>query len=415
MEFKEYLNDLITINSDNFRIGIKTNFRKLNLEKNIIDNKIEELRTVFNNTLVENKNSEKKELLEKIIENIGNKIKENIEGLEITLLEEMFKKQSLDEYFNDYNKRFNEFGKSLRVTGKNYDVDLNYISIYRNMNDDYFVNANDDERYLCAGMLYNKNAQYTFMEDVGISDIKNFKKVIKKFKEVIKKINVPEEYDNSGEIKNYTVYTLENKNFEIQIENSDVPEYKTKIKIYNEKVKDSTAYINTQVPIDNEQLLEKSIKILNSVEEKEDIIDFMKEIILKMIVQLRNVKSETDNKCDSINIELHNKKPYEPFTNILPNIIGLNYNLSVTTNLNKAQCKYNNGKIDITMDDNCRNNIIIKADNFIKECKFEHKGFLSPRFRIKAIKTMTKMSNKVPQLSKIAYDIGNKIINFENE
>lgn len=93
MEFKEYLNDLITINSDNFRIGIKTNFRKLNLEKNIIDNKIEELRTVFNNTLVENKNSEKKELLEKIIENIGNKIKENIEGLEITLLEEMFKKQ----------------------------------------------------------------------------------------------------------------------------------------------------------------------------------------------------------------------------------------------------------------------------------------------------------------------------------
>ena len=67
------------------------------------------------------------------------------------------------------------------------------------------------------------------------------------------------------------------------------------------------------------------------------------------------------------------------------------------------------------MDDNCRNNIIIKADNFIKECEFEHKGFLSHGFRIKAIKTMTKMSNKVPQLSKIAYDIGNKIVNFENE
>lgn len=415
MEFKKYLNDLITIDSDNFRIGIKTNFRKLNLEKNIIDNKIEESRTIFNNTLLENKNSENKKLLEKIIENIGNNIKENIESLEITLSKEMFKKQSLDEYFNEYNKRFNEFGKSLRVTGKNSDITLNYISIYRNKDGNYFVNADDDERYLCAGMLYNKNAHYTFMKDVGISDIKNFKEVIKNFKEVIKKINMPEGYDNSGEIKNYTVYTLENKNFEIQIEKSDVPEYKTKIKIYNEKVKDSIAYINTQVPINTEQLLEKSIKIVNSIEEKEDIIDFMKEVILRMIVLLRNIKSETDNKCDSINIELHNKKPYEPFTNILPSIIGLNYNLSVTTNLNTAQCTYNNGKIDITMDDNCRNNIIIKADNFIKECEFEHKGFLSYRFRIKAIKTMTKMSNKVPQLSKITYDIGNKIANFENE
>lgn len=164
-----------------------------------------------------------------------------------------------------------------------------------------------------------------------------------------------------------------------------------------------------------EKLLEKSINIVNSIDAKEDTKDFIEEVIHKMIVQLLNIKSETDNKCDSINIELHNKKPYELFTNILPSIIGLNYNLSVTTNLNKAQCTYNNGKINITMDDNCRNNIIIKADNFIKECEFEHKGFLSHRFRIKTIKTMTKMSNKVPQLSKIAYDIGNKIANFENE
>lgn len=277
-----------------------------------------------------------------------------------------------------------------------------------NENNTYFVTKYDDGKIISVKMLYNKNAHYNFRENVKLSDIKQFK-------EFVKNINVPEGYDNSGEIKNYMVYTFENNDFKIQVENSENSDYNTKIKIYNENVKDSTACINTQLKIDNEELLEKSIKIVNSIDEKEDTKDFIEEVIHKMIVQLLNIKSETDNKCDSINIKLHNKKPYEPFTNILPSIIGLNYNLSVTTNLNTAQCTYNNGKINITMDDNCRNNIIIKADNFIKECEFEHKGFLSHRFRIKAIKTMTKMSNKVPQLSKIAYDIGNKIANFENE
>lgn len=409
MEFKQCNNDLIKIESENFNITIKTTFKQSQLEKSVIDDKITELQNIFDTILSENQKLQDKKLLEKLLENIGNKIKEYIAGIEISLSEEMCEIQSLSDYFNEYNEKFGEFGKTLRINNsKSFHINLSYLDIYKNKNNTYFVTKYDDGKIISVKMVYNKNAHYNFRENVKLSDIKQFK-------EFVKNINVPEEYDNSGEIKNYTVYTFENNDFKIELENSESPDYNTKIKIYNENGKDSTAYINTQLKIYNEELLEKSINIVNSIDEKEDTKDFIEEVILKMIVKLLNIKSEIDNKCDSINIELHNKKPYKPFTNILPNIIGLNYNLSVTTNLNKAQCTYNNGKIDITMDDNCRNNIIIKADNFIKECEFEHKGCLSHRFRIKAIKTMKKMAEKVPQLSKIAYDIGNKIANFENE
>ena len=409
MEFKQCNNDLIKIESENFNITIKTTFKKSQLEKSVIDDKITELRNIFATILSENQKLQDKKLLEKLLENIGNKIKNNIDGIEISLSEEMCKLQSLSDYFNKYNEKFGEFGKTLRINNsKSFHINLSYLDIYKNENNTYFVTKYDDGKIISVKMLYNKNAHYNFRENVKLSDIKQFK-------EFVKNINVPEGYDNSGEIKNYIVYTFENNDFKIQVENSENSDYNTKIKIYNENVKDSTACINTQLKIDNEELLEKSINIVNSIDEKEDTKDFIEEVILKMIIKLLNIKSEIDNKCDSINIKQHNKKPYEAFTNILPSIIGLNYNLSVTTNLNTAQCTYNNGKIDITMDDNCRNNIIIKADNFIKECEFEHKGFLSHRFRIKAIKTMTKMSNKVPQLSKITYDIGNKLANFENE
>lgn len=174
------------------------------------------------------------------------------------------------------------------------------------------------------------------------------------------------------------------------------------------------------ISIESENYKAKIVIDISDFKNSDRMMDIMKK---NFNTTIENTKNLSENEqFDMVLQNFFEKIPskisdmnYEPFTNILPSIIGLNYNLSVTTNLNTAQCTYNNGKIDITMDDNCRNNIIIKADNFIKECEFEHKGFLSYRFRIKAIKTMTKMSNKVPQLSKITYDIGNKIANFENE
>ena len=118
MEFKQCNNDLIKIESENFNITIKTTFKKSQLEKSVIDDKITELRNIFATILSENQKLQDKKLLEKLLENIGNKIKNNIDGIEISLSEEMCKLQSLSDYFNEYNEKFGEFGKTSTICGR---------------------------------------------------------------------------------------------------------------------------------------------------------------------------------------------------------------------------------------------------------------------------------------------------------
>ena len=67
MEFKQCNNDLIKIESENFNITIKTTFKKSQLEKSVIDDKITELRNIFATILSENQKLQDKKLLENFL------------------------------------------------------------------------------------------------------------------------------------------------------------------------------------------------------------------------------------------------------------------------------------------------------------------------------------------------------------
>lgn len=230
---------------------------------------------------------------------------------------------------------------------------------------------------------------------------------MKTFTDIVKNVNMEEGYDNSGKPKNYEVNPSGNQTMVITVSknNKNYEDYETSINILSrDDLEQTRSYIKTEIPADNEKLLESILKISDEITDycgTEQFITEFSEKILKELYEIKKDISEIPNNME-IQTDFYGQ-PHKIFSQILSENMESDCNINVTQNCTDTQFLYRNtGELVVTMDENIDTKISFDTDDINKNVSISYYGDISDSFKKECIKNLEEMSNTAPQLSKIS-------------
>lgn len=396
MKFESNTIDIISIKSENYKARFVADFYEL---ENPAEEKIEKLKDIFETTMKNNEDLPETEKFEKALNVISENCPATIKYINMEVSNEICEEKPIYEHFNKYcdmlfdkveNHIFLDTEPNLKESPYMFieKGQGKYTMKYKNKGGECYVTAFD-----------SGHTSYDIDGDITISDMKFITNMVKN-------INMDSKFDKSGKPKNYEVTPADNKEMVITVSknNKNYEDYETSINILSrDDLEQTRSYIKTEIPADNEKLLESILKISDEITDycgTEQFITEFSEKILKELSEIKKDISEIPNNIE-IQTDFHGE-PHKIFSQILSENIDSDCNIKVTQNCTDTQFSYRNtGELSVTMDENIDTRISFSTDDINKNVTISYYGDMSDSFKKECVKNLEEMSNTAPQLSKI--------------
>ena len=395
MKFESNALDIISIKSENFKARFAANFYNL---KNPAE-EVKKLKETFDDIVENTNNLSEMEQFDEVIKNITEKCSAAINDITFIISEKMLDEKPIYDYFNKYSDIFfdkvergilveNEFNKKehphIYIDKGQRQYEIKYESEYGRFHTTVF-----DRGY----------SVYTIDGAVSMAEIKTFT-------DIVKNVNMEEGYDNSGKPKNYEVNPLGNQTMVITVSknNNTFQEYETSINILSRNDLEQTrSYIKTEIPADNEKLLENILKISDEIKDYCGTEEFITEFSAKILKELSEIKKDITKIPDNLEIQTDFQgEPHKIFSKILSENMDSDCNISVTQNCTDTKYSYSStGQLFIKIEENIDNKISFSTDDINKNVSISYYGDMSDSFRKECIRNLKEISDNAPQLSKI--------------
>lgn len=396
MKFESNALDIISIKSENFKAGFNANLYDL---KNPAE-EVKKLKETFDDIVENTNNLSEMEQFDEVLKNITEKCPAVINDITFIISEKMLNEKPIYDYFNKYSDIFfdkvehgilveNEFNKKehphMYIEKGQGQYEINYESEYGR----------------CHATIFDSGySTYTINGAVSMDEMKTFT-------DLVKNVDMEKGYDNSGKPKNYEVNPLGNQSMVITVSknNKNYEDYETSINILSrDDLEQTRSYIKTEIPADNEKLLESILKISDEITDycgTEQFITEFSEKILKELYEIKKDISEIPNNME-IQTDFYGQ-PHKIFSQILSENMESDCNINVTQNCTDTKYSYSTtGELFVTMDENIDTRISFSTDDINKNVSISYYGDMSDLFRKECIKNLEEMSDNAPQLSKIS-------------
>lgn len=402
MKFESNALDIISIKSENFKAGFNANLYDL---KNPAE-EVKKLKETFDD-IVENRNNlSEMEQFDEVLKNITEKCPAVINDITFIISEKMFDEKPIYDYFNKYSDIFfdkvehgilveNEFNKKKTP------------HIYIEKGQGQYGIKYESEYGRCHVKAFDSGySPYTIDGAVSMDKMKTFT-------DLVKNVDMEEGYDNSGKPKNYEVNPSGNQTMVITVSknNNTFQDYETSINTLSRNdIEQTRSYIKTEIPADNEKLLENILKISDEITDYCGTEQFITEFSEKILKELSEIKKDISEVPNNIEIQTDfYGEPHKIFSQILSENMKSDCNINVTQNCTDTQFLYRNtGELFVTMDENIDTKISFNTDDINKNVSISYYGDMSDNFKKECIKNLEEMSDNAPQLSKISnYVIAN--------
>lgn len=396
MKFESNALDIISIKSENFKAGFNANLYDL---KNPAE-EVKKLKETFDD-IVENRNNlSEMEQFDEILKNITEKCPAVINDITFIISEKMLDEKPIYDYFNKYSDIFfDKVEHGILVENEFNKKETPQIYIEKGQGQ-YGINYESESGRCHVKAFDNGYSTYTIDGVVSMDEMKTFT-------DIVKNVNMEEGYDNSGKPKNYEVNPLGNQSMVITVSknNKNYEDYETSINILSrDDLEQTRSYIKTEIPADNEKLLESILKISDEITDycgTEEFITEFSEKILKELSEIKKDISEIPNNME-IQTDFYGQ-PHKIFSQILSENMESDCNINVTQNCTDTQFLYRNtGKLFVTIEENINNKISFSTDDINKNVSISYYGDMSDSFRKECIRNLEEMSDNAPQLSKIS-------------
>lgn len=396
MKFESNALDIISIKSENFKAGFNANLYDL---KNPAE-EVKKLKETFDD-IVENRNNlSEMEQFDEVLKNITEKCPAVINDITFIISEKMLDEKPIYDYFNKYSDIFfDKVEHGILVENEFNKKETPQIYIEKGQGQ-YGINYESESGRCHVKAFDNGYSTYTIDGVVSMDEMKTFT-------DIVKNVNMEEGYDNSGKPKNYEVNPLGNQSMVITVSknNKNYEDYETSINILSrDDLEQTRSYIKTEIPADNEKLLESILKISDEITDycgTEEFITEFSEKILKELSEIKKDISEIPNNME-IQTDFYGQ-PHKIFSQILSENMESDCNINVTQNCTDTQFLYRNtGKLFVTIEENINNKISFSTDDINKNVSISYYGDMSDSFRKECIRNLEEMSDNAPQLSKIS-------------
>ena len=395
MKFESDAINVMSVKSENFKARFITDFYEL---KNPAE-EMRKLKEVFDNVVENTNNLSEIEQFEETVKNITEKCPATINNITFIISEKMLDEKPIYDYFNKYSDIF--FDKVERgILVENEFNKKEHPHMYIEKGQGQYGLKYESEYGRCYVKAFDSGySTYDINGVVSMAEIKTFT-------DIVKNVNMEEGYDNSGKPKNYEVNPLGNHTMVITVSknNNTFQDYETSINTLSRNDLEQTrSYIKTEIPADNEKLLESILKISDEITDycgTEQFITEFSEKILKELSEIKKDISEIPNNM-KIQTDFHGE-PHKIFSQILSENMESDCNINVTQNCTDTQFLYRNtGELFVTMNENIDTKISFSTDDINKNVSISYYGDMSDSFRKECIRNLEEMSDNAPQLSKI--------------
>lgn len=395
MKFESNALDIISIKSENFKAGFNANLYDL---KNPAE-EVKKLKETFDDIVENTNNLSEMEQFDEVLKNITEKCPAVINDITFIISEKMLDEKPIYDYFNKYSDIFfDKVEHGILVENEFNKKETPHIYIEKGQGQ-YGINYESESGRCHVKAFDNGYSTYTIDGVVSMDEMKTFT-------DIVKNVNMEEGYDNSGKPKNYEVNPSGNQTMVITVSknNKNYEDYETSINILSrDDLEQTRSYIKTEIPADNEKLLESILKISDEITDycgTEQFITEFSEKILKELSEIKKDISEVPNNIE-IQTDFHGE-PHKIFSQILSENMKSDCNINVTQNCTDTQFLYRNtGELFITMDENIDTKISFNTDDINKNVSISYHGDMSDSFRKECIRNLEEMSDNAPQLSKI--------------
>lgn len=385
----------IIVNSENFTARFIADFYEL---KNPAE-EVRKLKEVFDNSVENTKNLSEMEQFNEVVENIAEKCPATINNITFIISDKMLEEKPIYEYFNEYSDIFFDKVEQNIMVENEYNLKEKPHMYIEKGHKKYDINY-ENEHGRCHLTAFDSGySKYDIHEEISMSEMKAFT-------DMVKNVDMEESYDKSGKPKNYEINPLWNNNMVVTVSKNDrnFQEYETNINILSRNDLEQTrCYIKTQIPADNEKLLESILKISDEIKDYSGTEDFITEFSAKMLKDLSEIKkniSDVPNKLD-IETDFYGE-PHKIFSKILSENMDSDCNINVTQNCTDTKYSYiSTGKLSITMDEDRDTKISFSTDDINKNVNISYYGNMSDSFKKECIRNLEEISENVPELSKL--------------
>lgn len=395
MKFESNALDIISIKSENFKARFAANF--YNLENPAEE--VKKLKETFDDIVENTNNLSEMEQFDKVIKNITEKCPAAINDITFIISEKMLDEKPIYDYFNKYSDIFfDKVERGILVENEFNKKEAPHIYIEKGQGQ-YGIKYESEYGRCYVKAFDSGYSTYDINGAVSMAEIKTFT-------DIMKNVNMEESYDNSGKPKNYEVNPLGNQTMVITVSknNNTFQEYETSINTLSRNDLEQTrSYIKTEIPADNEKLLENILKISDEITEYCGTEQFITEFSAKILKELFEIKKDISEIPNNIEIQTDfHGEPHKIFSQILSENMESDCNINVTQNCTDTKYSYSStGQLFITIEENIDNKISFSTDDINKNVSISYYGDMSDSFRKECIRNLEEISDNVPQLSKI--------------
>lgn len=271
---------MVFLTSDNFNAKIFTRGCHI-LNKDVVK-RIEE------NFIYNEEYLSEKELFDKNLINLTDILSDKISKISLEISNKMSAEKPIYEFFNEYYKTFEKnYGKIADIQVENeYDKikEKPYIMIEKTSEGCYNIMYENEGGQYCVKILDTCFSKYSIYGDIKMSDIKNMT-------DVVKNVDMPENYDNSGIIKNCEMSPSYFDETVITMENLSEDSYNTNINVISRNYNVSiSTIIKIQVPVDSKDLLPAILEISSDLKPYCHTVDFATEFSGQIVKKISDLK-----------------------------------------------------------------------------------------------------------------------------
>lgn len=395
MKFESDAINVMSVKSENFKARFITDFYEL---KNPAE-EMKKLKEVFDNVVENTNNLSEIEQFEETVKNITEKCPATINNITFIISEKMLQEKPIYECFNKYSDMF--FDKVERgILVENEFNKKEHPHIYIDKGQRQYEIKHESEYGRCHATIFDSGySAYTIDGAVSMDEMKTFT-------DLVKNVDMEERYDKSGKPKNYEVNLSIENNMVVTVSKNDnhFQYYETSINILSRNDLEQTrCYIKTQVPPDNEKLLESILEISDGIRNSRDTEHIISEFSAKLLKELSEIKKDITKIPDNVEIQTDFQgEPHKIFSKILSENMDSDCNINVTQNCTDTKYSYiSTGKLSITIEENIDTKISIDTDDINKNVNISYYGNMSDSFKKECIRNLEEISDNVPELSKI--------------
>lgn len=395
MKFESNALDIVSIESENYKARFVTDFYDL---KNPAE-EVKKLKETFDDIVENTKNPSEMEQFDEVVKNITEKCPVTINDITFIISDKMLEEKPIYECFNKYSDMFFDKVEQGIMVENEYNLKETPHMYIDKGHGKYDINY-ENEHGRCHVTAFDSGySTYSIYGAISMSEMNMFT-------DIVKNVDMEEGYDKSGKPKNYEVNLSTENNMVITVAKNDnhFQYYETSINILSRNDLEQTrCYIKTQVPPDNEKLLESILEISDGIRNSRDTEHIISEFSAKLLKELSEIKKDITKIPDNVEIQTDFQgEPHKIFSKILSENMDSDCNINVTQNCTDTKYSYiSTGKLSITIEENIDTKISFSTDDINKNVSISYYGNMSDSFKKECIRNLEEISGNVPELSKI--------------